>query len=78
MYGNKTQTWSNFSVLYKTADDNAWTDVTNLTVTKSREPGGFGGKYTNELSFTPVSARWWKVWSGNGGGVISVYEFEVW
>lgn len=78
MYGD-TDIWNNFTVLYNTGNnDYGWTEVTNLTVTKYLEPGGLGGRYTNELSFDPVSAQWWKVWSGTGSGVISVREFEAW
>ena len=79
MYGD-TDAWSNFSVLYNTDNNNyGWTEV-DIDVTKDREPGGLGGKYTNELSFEPVSAQWWKVWGAASGshGVISVYEFEAW
>lgn len=78
MYGD-TETWSNFKVLYYTDENNnGWTEVTNLTVTKYLEPGGLSGTRTNELSFDPVSAQFWKVWSGSGTGVISVREFEAW
>ncbi len=80
MYGDYDN-WSNFSVLYNTENkDYGWNEVTGLTVTKYKESGGLGGKFTNELSFDPVLARWWKVWSGSGGAndVISVYEFEAW
>lgn len=79
MYGDNEE-WSNFKILYNT-ENNAygWTEVTNLTVTKDREPDGLGGKNTNELSFDTVSARWWKVWASpaDSTGVISVYEFEA-
>lgn len=65
LYGDH-EGWSNFRVLYNTANTIAgWTEVNNLTVTKNREPGGLGGKYTNEFSFDPVSARWWKVWAAD-------------
>ena len=80
MYGD-TNAWSNFKVLYNSGNnDSGWTEVTGLMVTKYVQPGGLGDKYTNELSFYPVSARCWKVWaaSDDADGVISVYEIDAW
>jgi hypothetical protein len=73
MYGD-TDSWSDFRVLYNTENTyGGWTEVENLTVTKYIESGGLDGTYTNELSFDPVSARWWKVieweWSHLGSGI---------
>lgn len=81
MYGDQNPDWSNFKVLYNTTNSaSGWNEVTGLTVTKYKEPGGLGETYTNELSFNPVSAQWWKVWAASdyAQGGISVREFEAW